>query len=150
MATRGDIEKRIDDWAKWAGNRKAHQQALTIIKAWAEHDDEAGELITADGKSLGKCWNAVTDHARKAGGSSPGDEDVVEWVLEYFGVKDAKGKAEGGVIYWYYMAMAEKYRPYGVDVVEAEAQPARACGKKKTAGKADDGADFDLFQGLTF
>ena len=145
MATREDIEKKIDDWAKWAGNRKAHQQALTIIKAWAEHDDEAGELITADGKSLGECWNAVEDYAREAGSSSPGDEDVVEWVLEYFGVKDAKGKAEGGVIYWYYMAMAEKYRPYGVDVIKAT-----TGGKEKKAKKADDGANLDLFQGLTF
>lgn len=130
MATYKDVKAKIE---KWADKSKARQQVLTVIDAWGKHVDGAAELIAADGKSLKDCWNYVTKKVRGNGTAEVGDDDVIEWILEYFGAKDAKGEAEGGVIYWYYMEMAEKFKPRNVPHVEE--RPAE---------------EFNLFDGLKF
>lgn len=136
MATREEAFTLLDKQAKT--DDPAELQIISMLRSWLGYQEEAADLIMAEGKSPQGCYKAMHNKAMNENRRKcVGDEDAAEWVLDYYGAHDPKGLLEGGLYYKMIMDAAERYRPYGAEPPKAATGAKPQAPAEKPAG-ADD------------
>lgn len=100
-------------------------QIPKFLLSWLDYDDNAAVLIAAGEKTLYGAFKAIRDYASKHKAGSCAyvpPEKAMELVLEYFGQEEPQAVIEGGLMYKVMMDEAARFKPYGTETPESEAE----------------------------